>query len=202
MQKLEKNLSLLNLYTFHNLKIMRVNIYSILVFIFILFFTSCVKEDLNDCYYSECSEDEVCVNGECVTFNQEQLAFNSQLRPKKIVVSNFIVKRFPNRLWDPASGPDLIIQIIQGGTNILWQNSTAFQNVTVMPFSVPLTTLLEFLGNYGGISINMYDDDGNLYDQFIGGALGSFYIGNGYPDVVNIDLGGAVGFQFYLRYEF
>lgn len=170
--------------------------------------TSCnVEEDLNSCYNNRCTENELCVDGKCVKVVREGFESENQPRPVKVILDNFTVTKFPVtrpggiNQWDQGSGPDLYIRILQGA-NILFETPMSITDASSVPISVMLTAPLEITSFSSDIVVNMYDDDGNKTDEFMGGAFESVYDGSsGYPDILNVNRG-QTNFQFNLRYEF
>ena len=169
--------------------------------------SSCSKDEVNPCFYSECSDTQTCIDGKCTEYSSlESPNFINQPKPSKILLSNFIVEKFPffrlnGTPWDANSKPDLFIQVTQGGDVLL--NVPIIMNAESTLRNISLDAPIEIINFKTVLTINVFEDDGNRTDEFMGGVFKEIYSNsNGYPDVVNLDLGGPVGFQFDITYQF
>lgn len=170
---------------------------------------SCSYEE-NPCYNSSCDDNEVCVDGECVSFEPDESAqfkFAEEPKPDTVLVGEIYLTRFParkpnNSFWDSDRQADIFIQFVQGGS-ILFASDSSITNARIqdLPIRIPLADSIRFSDLESSVSINVYDDDGNRFDEFMGGASFS-PLQNNYPDTLSADLGGTVAFELVASYRF
>tara|TARA_B100001109_G_scaffold255795_1_gene260924 strand:- start:7632 stop:8216 length:585 start_codon:yes stop_codon:yes gene_type:complete len=179
-----------------------------LAFLCAFSFFSC-SYDQNPCYEINCEKNEVCIDGNCVklTSDNKDFYFFSQPEPDTIVLSEFYIERIPelraNGLsWDSGSFPDVYIQILQNG-KIIYATPNSIQNLnnSLLPLKLNIPNPFEITDINKVISINFYDDDGNNFDEFMGGVTFNPYQEE-YPDSIQADLGGPVAVSLSARYIF
>ncbi len=175
-----------------------------------LLISACQKErESQDCSTKVCRPDEQCIGERCVPIKNVSYDPNTgeQIPPNKLLLKQIDIVRFPPKSfqgapWDSASGPDLYLTLYQSTQPIWLAPSTINDAQTGTEYSLILNPAIE-LKNYRELhTFYLYDDDGNLVDEFVGGLLFTPYTDtNGFPDDQLLDTRGVVAFRVYYNYQ-
>ena len=153
----------------------------------LLFFLSCTKDD--PCMNMVCLNGGACTSGVCEcppgytgTNCQEETA------PSSMVIAKVRVTNWPQTNngagWDFFDGPDLKIVIKDGTGTDIFESQTYFEDATS-------GQVLEFIPAaivnipQAPITIQLWDYDDGLGDDFLGGIIGSAYkSGQNFPQTI------------------
>lgn len=180
-------------------------IFFILTVIFSII-SSCSYEK-NPCYDTVCESNQICVEGSCVDLKDNKGKFNfvNTPKPDRIILSEFFISRFPEKRmdgtpWDPGSKPDIFIQVIHNAT-IIFETPSSIPDLDTVPYQITLPNPLVIDLIEEVVTVQFYEDDGNLRDEEMGGATFIPFQAD-FPDTLVADLGGPVAAKFSASYEF
>ncbi len=194
-------------------KIVQTFIPIILPFLLLLPAMQSCKKDL--CAGVSCLNGGVCVNGSCsCPTGFEGAACEKQKTPSSILIKSFKVTKFPvttssGGSWDsfPTSGADIYISIEYPSGVVLWKQDGYFTNVTAtdLPLIVSPVTKPVIFDVSNQIVFKLYDNDGSLTPDYVGGVIiGSLYNSTN-PFAPTILIGGssnAVNIELSVEYRF
>ena len=166
-------------------------------------FIGCEKDP---CSNVICYNDGTCVNGQCLCPEGYSGAdCSQQVTPEKIRVSKIEIIRFPatdnGAGWDLTSGPDIYPAIYKGSSE-LYSSTNFFQNADPsFTYDFDVDPALDLTDPQDQYQIDLYDNDDFDADDFMGGIIFTPYVNNnGFPNTIDLDVGGAVAFKLHVNY--
>lgn len=168
----------------------------------LVFLASC-----DPCRSTVCLNDGHCANGDCVCpegFSGSDCSV--QETPVRIRVHRIDVTRFPptddnGAGWDLTSGPDIYPDMLHEGVQF-YKSETFHQNATSgNTYRFDFSPAVDLDNPRDEYTIRLYDFDDFDADDFMGGIFFTPYSDtNGFPEVFDLDAGGAVAFKVYVSY--
>ncbi len=167
-------------------------------------FVSCEKDP---CQTVTCLNGGTCVNGQCLCPEGYTGAdCSQQVTPSKIRVTKIEITKFPPATdngagWDLTSGADIYPAIYKGSTE-LYSPTNFYQNADPsLTYSFDVSPVLDLNDPQDQYQIDLYDYDDFDADDFMGGIIFTPYSNNnGFPDIIDLDAGGAVAFKVHVNY--
>lgn len=186
-------------------------IYVMIVLLGSVTFLSCNSEEaepenkiVDPCENVTCLNDGYCYNGNCICpegYTGEDCS--EEVEPTSIKIDKISIYRFPETdngsSWDLTSGADIYIKVNREGNELYkssyWENAEQSFVYNAFP------TDLSFTAMYDEYIFYVYDDDGSLAPDFMGGvSIFPYKIWGGFPETLNLDAGGNVAFHIELSY--
>lgn len=179
-------------------------------FISISILLSCKKNEQKEiCEDIQCSSGRVCENNLCVCIDRKFTGndCDEQKEPKSISIKSIELLRFPSRRidgsnWDFNSSPDFYITIYQS-INPIWKLPNVIIDGGINQSLLVAISNAQIVNVKEQHTISLYDDDGTLIDEFMGGVVFVPYAENNiFPDKVIVDTGGLVAYELTFNYYF
>jgi hypothetical protein len=171
-----------------------------LIVVSILFFLSC-SNDNDPCDDLICNTNEICNEGICESISGYSGTPFNKIYITKIKLLRFPSTRFNGNKWDSLDNADLHITLYQS-SNKVWSISNPIVNAENIAHDIQLLKPIELIDPDKLHTFSMYDDDGNLIDEFMAGVIFTPYEdNNSYPKTIQIDTQGLIAFEINLKYQ-
>jgi hypothetical protein len=163
-------------------------------------------EVFDPCYNVVCLNGGTCVNGQCnCPEGYTGADCSQQVTPSKIRVTKIEITKFPatdnGAGWDLTSGPDIYPSIYKGSTELYSPTSFNQNADPSLTYSFDVSPVLDLNDPQDQYQIELYDYDDFDADDFMGGIIFTPYSNNnGFPEIIDLDAGGAVAFKLHVNY--
>jgi hypothetical protein len=170
----------------------------------LLFLVSACTKNEDDCDSIVCGPNKSCIEGVC----RCDPGVNCLPGPEQIEITKIEILRFPennvnSNNWDINGKPDLFLTVYQSINPIYKLNTVIQEAESDSIYSIENISTAIMLNFNEQHVISLYDDDGNLTDEFIGAVLFTPYneTTEAKPSTKIIDTNGDVAFKLHLKYS-
>lgn len=172
--------------------------------------SGCGEDEAPDpCEGVICMNEGTCLGGECICPQRwTGITCEEQVEPFEIKVSRIGVTRYPltrpdGTDWDPDSGPDLAIELRYGGQQLYGPFQVIYNTDGSQIYSWDMDVRLDTPADEYQILLWEIDDllagDRELMAQM---NFLVYSADNGFPDIVEIDEGGALAIRLFVEYRY